>query len=136
MPTQTLDARGFDIGWNAGEWSELPLTMPAYDLKYGSYVLRGDPRVLDRIPEWAPAAMPKGEALTLLLNRSAGLLSGLRVDSGGAGLVASDPRYLSNQITRAVSGVSTRSRYGRKVIALSAKHLIWGTLPPENYAVH
>ncbi len=95
----------FDIGWNAGDWSALPLTMPAFDLKYGSCVLRGDPRVLDRIPEWAPAAMPKVEALMLLLNRSAGLLSGLRVDADGAGLVPSDPRYLSNQITKALVAV-------------------------------
>ena len=93
----------FDIGWSAGEWSALPLTMPAFDLKYGSRVLRGDARVLDRIPEWAPALMPKEEALILLLNRSAGLLSGLR--AGAAGLEASDPRYLSNQITKALVAV-------------------------------
>jgi len=94
-----------DIGWNAGEWAGLPLTMLAFDLKYGGRVLRGDSRVLDRIPVWAPAELPHREALTLLLNRTAGLLSGLRVDAAGRGLSPSSPRYLSNQITKALVAV-------------------------------
>jgi flavin-dependent dehydrogenase len=44
-------------------------------------------------------------------------------------------KHLSANITRMVSGVSTRSRYGRKLIEFSSKHLIWETQPPEYYAV-
>ena len=44
-------------------------------------------------------------------------------------------RHLTRQITRAVSGVSTRSRYARTLIACSAKHLVWGTEGPDFYAV-
>jgi flavin-dependent dehydrogenase len=44
-------------------------------------------------------------------------------------------KHLSANITRMVSGVSTRSRYGRKLIHFTSKHLIWDTEPPEYYAV-
>ena len=44
-------------------------------------------------------------------------------------------RHLSANITRMVSGVSTRSRYGRKLIYYTSKHLVWDTQPPEYYAV-
>ncbi|MCU0796410.1 MAG: NAD(P)/FAD-dependent oxidoreductase [Akkermansiaceae bacterium] len=44
-------------------------------------------------------------------------------------------RHLSRQITRMVSGVATRSRYGRGLLAYSSKHLVWDTKPPEHYAV-
>jgi flavin-dependent dehydrogenase len=44
-------------------------------------------------------------------------------------------KHLSTNITRMVSGVSTRSRYGRKLIHFTSKHLIWDTEPPEYYAV-
>ena len=44
-------------------------------------------------------------------------------------------RHLSRHITRMVSGVSTRSRYGRTLLAYSSKHLVWDTQPPEHYAV-
>jgi flavin-dependent dehydrogenase len=44
-------------------------------------------------------------------------------------------RHLTKQITRSVSGVSTRSRYARTLIACSAKHLSWGTEGPDFYAV-
>jgi hypothetical protein len=94
-----------DIAWSDGAWSALPLTMPVFDLKYGGQVLRGDPGVLDAIPQWAPAEMPREEALTLLLNRTAGLLSGLDVDVEKDALAASDPRYLRNQITKALVAV-------------------------------
>lgn len=45
-------------------------------------------------------------------------------------------RHLSANITRMVSGVSTRSRYGRKLMRFTSKHLIWNTSPPECYAVN
>ncbi|MGB1129205.1 MAG: NAD(P)/FAD-dependent oxidoreductase [Haloferula sp.] len=44
-------------------------------------------------------------------------------------------KHLSANITRMVSGVSTRSRYGRKLIHYTSKHLVWDTEPPEYYAV-
>lgn len=44
-------------------------------------------------------------------------------------------RHLTKQITRMVSGVTTRSRYGRGLVDWSTKHLVWDTQPPEHYAV-
>ncbi len=44
-------------------------------------------------------------------------------------------RHLSRQLTRIVSGVSTRNRYGRQLVAFATKRLIWDTQPPEFYAV-
>ncbi|MGB6221239.1 NAD(P)/FAD-dependent oxidoreductase [Haloferula sp.] len=44
-------------------------------------------------------------------------------------------KHMSKHITRMVSGVSTRSRYGRGLVAFGAKHLLWETEPPEYYAV-
>jgi flavin-dependent dehydrogenase len=44
-------------------------------------------------------------------------------------------KHLSRHITRMVSGVSTRSRYGRQLIRQTSKHLVWDTRPPEYYAV-
>ena len=44
-------------------------------------------------------------------------------------------KHLSKELTRIVSGVSTRSRYGRNLVAFATKHLIWDTQPPEFYAV-
>lgn len=45
-------------------------------------------------------------------------------------------RHLSANITRMVSGVSTRSRYGRKLIRFTSNHLVWNTSPPDSYAVN
>ena len=44
-------------------------------------------------------------------------------------------KHLSANITRMVSGVSTRSRYGRRLIDFTSKHLVWDTELPEYYAV-
>ena len=44
-------------------------------------------------------------------------------------------KHLTKNITRMVSGVGTRSRYGRGLIGWSTKHLVWDTQPPEHYAV-
>ncbi|MEP4078194.1 NAD(P)/FAD-dependent oxidoreductase [Haloferula sp.] len=44
-------------------------------------------------------------------------------------------KHMSKQITRMVSGVSTRSRYGRGLVAFGAKHLLWKTETPEFYSV-
>jgi len=44
-------------------------------------------------------------------------------------------RHLSRQITGLVSGVSTRSRYGRGLVGFTARHLMRDVEPPEHYAV-
>ena len=44
-------------------------------------------------------------------------------------------RHLTKQITHIVSGVSTRSRYSRRLLAFASKHLVWQTQPPEFYAI-
>ncbi len=44
-------------------------------------------------------------------------------------------KHLTGHITRMVSGVTTRSRYGRGLVGWSTKHLVWDTQPPEHYAV-
>ena len=44
-------------------------------------------------------------------------------------------RHLTTQITRLLSGVATRSRYGRRLLKFSLKHLVWDVDPPENYAI-
>jgi hypothetical protein len=44
-------------------------------------------------------------------------------------------RHLTKQITRLLSGVATRSRYGRGLLRFSLKHLVWDVDPPENFAI-
>ncbi|GAA5482551.1 NAD(P)/FAD-dependent oxidoreductase [Haloferula sargassicola] len=44
-------------------------------------------------------------------------------------------KHLTANITRMVSGVTTRSRYGRGLVNWSTKHLVWDTQPPEHYRV-
>ena len=44
-------------------------------------------------------------------------------------------KHMSRNITRMVSGVSTRSRYGRGLVRFGSKHLVWDPEPPEYYAV-
>ena len=92
-----------DLSSSDGRWESLPLTIFNYDLKYGSRVIAGDPGVLDRIPAYASADIPIYETVKLLLNRTAGLLSGLR----GSFLsqqqpTAAERRYLTNQIVKAL----------------------------------
>jgi hypothetical protein len=62
--------------------------------------------VLERLPAYASADMPPYEIVKLLLNRSAGILSGLV----GANLGGTEPsgeaaRYLANQIAKALMAV-------------------------------
>ena len=95
-----------DLGYSDGRWESLPLTIFNYDLKYGSQVLAGDQAVLDHIPAYAAADMPAYEPVKLLLNRTAGLLSGLR----GAFLDGQKPtteeqRYLTNQVVKALVAI-------------------------------
>ena len=44
-------------------------------------------------------------------------------------------RHLTSQITRLLSGGSTRSLYGRKLLKFSVAHLAWDVEPPEYYAI-
>ncbi|HUI06988.1 MAG TPA: alkaline phosphatase family protein [Verrucomicrobiae bacterium] len=95
-----------DLGYSDGRWEKLPLTLFNYDLKYGSQVIDGDPAVLDRIPAYASADLPAGELVKLLLNRTAGVLSGLR----GAFLKDQRPteeqqRYLTNQVVKMLMAI-------------------------------
>lgn len=91
-----------DMSQSDGVWANMPLTIFNYDLKYGSQVIAGDRAVLDRLPAYASASIPVYELLRLLLNRTGGLLSGLR----GEFLDGSNPapdaqRYLTNQVVKA-----------------------------------
>lgn len=95
-----------DLGWSDGQWANLPLTVFHYDLRHGSRVIAGDHSVLERLPAYASADMPPYEIVKLLLNRSAGILSGLR----GANLLGEAPsgeaaRYLANQLAKALMAV-------------------------------
>lgn len=44
-------------------------------------------------------------------------------------------RHLTTQITRLLSGVATRSRYGRQLLRFSLKHLVWDVEPAEVFAI-
>jgi hypothetical protein len=91
-----------DLGWTDGRWTQWPLTVANFDLKYGSQVITGDPRILDTLPAYAAAELPAYEAVKLLLNRTAGLLTGLRGPMfAGRQLTADEHRYLCNQISKA-----------------------------------
>ena len=95
-----------DLGCSDGQWNHLPLTIQHYDLKYGSQVLLGDAAILDRIPPYASAEMPVYEAVKLLLNRAAGLLTGLRGDYLAGMQPGEDThRYLCNQVTKALIAI-------------------------------
>lgn len=95
-----------DLNPIISRWEELPLTMYTYDLKYGSQVLAGDASVLDRIPAIASADLPVFEIVRLLLNRTAGLLSGVRGPWFAGGTIGADEqRYLTNQVAKAFMAV-------------------------------
>ncbi|MCW1887125.1 NAD(P)/FAD-dependent oxidoreductase [Luteolibacter flavescens] len=54
---------------------------------------------------------------------------------GEAALPRLMERHLTKQITRLLSGVATRSRYGRGLLRFSLKHLVWDVAPAETYAI-
>ncbi len=100
---QELNIDFVDLGWNDGNWSDLPLTIFNYDLKYGSMVIAGDETVFDRLPAYASANLPVYEFVRLLLNRTAGLLSGMQGDWFAEGQpTAEQQRYLTNQVIKAL----------------------------------
>jgi hypothetical protein len=106
-----------DLAWADGQWRDLPATMLNLDLRYGSQVLRGAPDVLSRMPPIPAGDITMQDALTLLVNRVGGLLSGLTGDlfaglstaarSAKAGGPADerDGRYLVNQVVKALVAV-------------------------------
>lgn len=59
----------------------------------------------------------------------------LKETHGRHGLPAITERYLTEQITRLVSGAATRSLYSRSVVRFALKHLVWGVEPPEFHAI-
>ena len=95
-----------DIAIASGDWDRLPPTIFNYELKYGAQVLRGDRSVLDAVPSYAPADIPLFEGVQLLLNRTAGLLTGV----GGGSVERGRPegearRYLTRQVVKALMAI-------------------------------
>jgi hypothetical protein len=65
-----------DLSWSDGRWEQLPACMATIDLKFGSQVVFGDTRVLDRVPTYVSRDLPASDLIRLLLNRAWGVLSG------------------------------------------------------------
>jgi len=61
---------------NSRQLRTLPPSQIYYDLKHGSKVIYGDSNVLNLIPNYDPASIPKWDGLKLLFNRMAGVLGG------------------------------------------------------------
>lgn len=59
----------------------------------------------------------------------------LKQTYGENALPAIMERHLTKQITRLVSGVATRSRYGRALLRFSYNHLLKDVKPAEHYAI-
>ncbi len=91
-----------DLAYSNGCWENLPPTIFNYDLKYGSRVMAGNPSVLDPIPVYAASEFTADDTVRLLLNRTAGLLSGINGkflgDDPGS---ADEQRYRTNQMVKA-----------------------------------
>jgi hypothetical protein len=96
-----------DLAYSDGNWVKMPCTMFNFDLKYGSKVIYGNHHILDSIPALAAADIPPLEGLVLLLNRTAGILTGLRGEFfGDVRPTRTEQRYLSNQFIKAVIAVA------------------------------
>jgi hypothetical protein len=87
-----------DLSWSDGAWDSVPASMANFDLKYGSTVIYGAGDALEPMPDLAAGDIPLVDALQLLLNRTAGLLTGLRREPS-----PTEParRYLLNQCVKA-----------------------------------
>lgn len=90
-----------DLGWLGNDLSRIPATILNYDLRHGSRVIAGDAKVLETVPIRASGVIPPAEFVRLLLNRAAGVLSGLQASSAGD-VTATPGRadYLTNQIVK------------------------------------
>ena len=95
-----------DLGYSDGDWFNLPLTVFNFDLKYGSQVIYGNKNILDRLPEYASADIPVFEGVQLLLNRTAGILTGFQWGfDGKSETTGQQERYLANQISKALMSI-------------------------------
>lgn len=80
----------------------LPVTMYNYDLKYGSYVLYGDPTILDQIPPMDPARIPLVEAELQFFTRLWCFLGPFKLDYLTHPPDAEARFFLNNQMSKAV----------------------------------
>jgi hypothetical protein len=95
-----------DLAYSDGQWGEAPATIFNYDLRYGSRVIRGNADVLNRLPAYASADLPAMETVTLLLNRTLGVLSGLKTDFLATGALSqTERRYLTYQLIKAFTAL-------------------------------
>lgn len=90
-----------DLAWADGRWLGSRPTIHTFDMKYGSTVIYGDPSAMDPLPAFAASEIPAIEGLQLLLNRTAGLLSGMTNWSSAAPLDWRQHCYLVNQYVKA-----------------------------------
>lgn len=104
--SRTLPARlgidYVDLSWTDGTWSAVVASMAAFDLKYGSTVIYGADDALVRLPPIAAGDIPLVDALQLLFNRTAGLLTGLGHESMAT---ERGRRYLLNQYVKAAIAI-------------------------------
>lgn len=92
-----------DIGlWSPAVLDRLPPTIFNYDLKHGAQVLFGQAELLDRIPCFVSTQLPPWEGVQLLLNRMAGLLSGVTLRAEPERLERVGPQYFRNQVVKAL----------------------------------
>jgi hypothetical protein len=91
------------FGWWPRVDPTLPLTLAHFDIREGHRVLWGPAEVLAALPAYAAIDMPPIEAVVLLMNRMAGLITGLRGPFTSPSPLGSDERrYLRNQTMKAL----------------------------------
>jgi hypothetical protein len=101
-------ARRFGIDFvHFGWWPTVdpaaPLTLAHFDIREGHQVLWGPADVLAALPPYAAIDMPPIEAVLLLMNRMAGLITGLRGPfTSPSPLGPDERRYLRNQTMKAL----------------------------------
>jgi hypothetical protein len=101
---QRLGVDFVDLAWADGRWEGWQPSIANFDLKYGSTVIFGDALVLEGLPPWAAAEIPRLDALQLLMNRIGGLLAGM---AGWPDLRpgTSQHAYLVNQYVKAATAI-------------------------------
>ena len=98
----------------------LPLSLAHFDLRYGHRVLWGDPAVLETLPRYAAGDLAPMECIQLLMNRMAGLLTGLRGPfTAPAVLGAEERRYLRTQTMKALMALGDGYLLGWQAYACS-----------------
>jgi hypothetical protein len=90
-----------------GHWTRvdpaLPLTLAHFDIREGHQVLWGPSDALVTLPKYAAIDLPPIESVQLLMNRMAGLLTGLRGPfTAPAPLGPDEHRYLRTQTMKAL----------------------------------